>query len=180
MEESGVDLAGTTARRLVNDIGFLFQRLVRMVLSFFNGQTVDGAFLGRENQEVILPQIRSAYVEWSFYWPSFKKQEKQYRFDAAGFTRDKERTGNPVLWFVECKYWGSRKVGIPQLEELLLKKEKFREVREYKGELKCWFCSKNKLNPPEQEFCRTNGIYFSSADQVEQLMAQLRKKVPDK
>ena len=180
MEESGVDLAGTTARRLVNDIGFLFQRLVRMVLSFFNGQTVDGAFLGRENQEVILPEIRSAYVEWSFYWPSFKKQEKQYRFDAAGFTKDKERTGKPVLWFVECKYWESRKVGIPQLEELLLKKEKFREAREYKGELKCWFCSKNKLNPPEQEFCRTNGIYFSSADQVEQLMAQLRKKAPDK
>jgi hypothetical protein len=175
LEESGVDLARSTAGRLVNDIGFLFQRLVRMVLSFFNGQTVNGSLLGRENQEVMLPEIRAAHVEWSFYWPSFKKQEKEYQFDVTGFSKDKKRDGNPELWFVECKYWQSRKVGIPQLEELVFKKEKFREAREYKGELKCWFCSKNKLDPPGQEFCRNNDIYFSSSDQVEQLMAQLRK-----
>lgn len=175
MEESKLDFTGTTAYRLVHDIGFLFQRLVRMVISFFNGQTLGGALFGRADNDVILPVISSADLEWSFYWPSFNKQEKEYRFDVAGFCKDKEKDGEPELWFVECKYWESRKVGIAQLEELLFKKEKFREARKYKGELKCWFCSKNKLNPPEQEFCRKNDIYFSSADQVEQLMAQLRQ-----
>jgi hypothetical protein len=175
MKKSKPDMAGTTANRLVNDIGFLFQRMVRMVVSFFNGQTVTGALLGRGNQEVILPVIEQADLEWSFYWPSLKKQEKEYQFDVTGFCLDKKRDGNPEVWFVECKYWESRKPGIPQLEELLLKKEKFREARKYKGELKCWFCSKNKLAPPEQEFCRKNDIYFSCADQVEQLMQQLHQ-----
>jgi hypothetical protein len=174
IEESKLDFTDTTANRLVHDIGFLFQRLVRMVISFFNSQTISGAFFGQEKNDVILPVISSADLEWSFYWPSLNKQEKEYRFDVTGFSKDREKNGKAELWFVECKYWESRKIGIPQLEELLFKKEKFREARKYKGELKCWFCSKNKLNPPEQEFCRNNDIYFSSADQVEQLMVKLR------
>jgi hypothetical protein len=175
MKKSKLDLAGTTANRLVNDIGFLFQRMVRMVVSSFNGQTVNGAVLGWENQEVKLPVIDLADVEWSFYWPSSKKQEKEYRFDVSGFGEDNIETCESEVWFVECKYWDSREPGIPQLQELLLKKEKFRDARQFKGKLVCWFCSKNKLNPPEQEFCRKNNIYFSSADQVEQLMGHLRK-----
>jgi hypothetical protein len=174
-EQSKLDFAGTTAKRLVNDIGFLFQRLVRMVISFFNGQTVSAVFFGREAGEVILPKISSADVEWSFYWPSSIKQEEEYRFDVTGFGKDKNQPGEEELWFVECKYWQSRKVGIPQLEELLFKKEKFRDGRQFKGKLVCWFCSKDKLAPPEQEFCLNNDIYFSSAKQVEQLVWQLRK-----
>jgi hypothetical protein len=174
-EQSKLDFAGTTAKRLVNDIGFLFQRLVRMVISFFNGQTVSAVFFGRETGEVILPKISSADVEWSFYWPSSIKQEEEYRIDITGFGKDKDQPGEKQLWFVECKYWQARKVGTAQLQELLLKKEKFRDARQFKGKLVCWFCSKNELNPPEQEFCRKNNIYFSSADQVEQLMGHLRK-----
>jgi hypothetical protein len=66
-------------------------------------------------------------------------------------------------------------VGIPQLEELLLKERKFRETRLFKGKLVCWFCTKNKLGPREQEFCRKNNIYFSCAGEVEQLIEQLRQ-----
>jgi hypothetical protein len=175
MEESEPDFAGTTAKRLVNDIGFLFQRLVRMVISFFKGQTVSGAFFGRETGEMILPVISSAKLEWSFDWPSSIKQEEEYRFDITGFGKDKDQPGETELWFVECKYWQARKIGTAQLQELLFKKEKFRDARQFKGKLVCWFCSKNKLKPPEQEFCRKNNIYFSSADQVEQLMGYLRK-----
>jgi hypothetical protein len=172
-EESKLDFTGTTANRLVNDIGFLFQRLVRMVISFFNGQTLSGALFGHTNNDVILPVISSADTEWSFYWPSSIKQEKEYCFDVTGFGKDKDNPRESELWFVECKYWQSRKVGIPQLEELLLKERKFREARRFKGKLVCWFCSKNKLNPPEQEFCRKNNIYFSCAEEVEQLMKHL-------
>jgi hypothetical protein len=175
MDESELDFAGTTAKRLVNDIGFLFQRLVRMVITFFKGQNVSGAFFGRENSEIILPMISSAKVEWPFYWPSSIKREKEYRIDVTGFGKDKDQPGEKQLWFVEYKYWHARKVGTAQLKELLLKKEKFRDARQFKGKLVCWFCSKNKLNPPKQEFCLNNNIYFSSADQVEQLMVQLRK-----
>ncbi|UCH93974.1 MAG: hypothetical protein JSV88_27410 [Candidatus Aminicenantes bacterium] len=175
MEESEPDFAGTTAKRLVNDIGFLFQRLVRMAISFFNGQSVSAVFFGRETDEIILSKIKSAKVEWSFYWPSSIKQEEEYRFDITGFGKDKDQPGEEEWWFVECKYWQSRKVGIPQLEELVFKKEKFRDARQFKGKLVCWFCSKDKLGPLEQEFCLNNDIYFSSADQVEQLVCQLRK-----
>jgi predicted AAA+ superfamily ATPase len=175
VEESELDFDDTTARRLVNDIGFLFQRLVRMVTSFFNGQTVSGTFFGWNNSEVIFPVISSAKVEWSFYWPSSTKQEKEYRFDVTGFGKDKDKRDENELWFVECKYWQSRKVGIPQLKELTVKKEKFRDARQFKGKLVCWFCTKNKLNPPEQEFCRKNNIYFSCAEQVEQLLEHLRQ-----
>ncbi|UCH92962.1 MAG: hypothetical protein JSV88_22080 [Candidatus Aminicenantes bacterium] len=174
-EESKLDFSGTTANRLVHDIGFLFQCLVRMVTSFFNGQTVSGDFFGWNNSEVILPVISSADVEWSFYWPSSIKQEKEYRFDVAGFGKNKDKRDENELWFVECKYWQSREVGIPQLKELLVKKEKFREARQFQGKLVCWFCTKNKLNPPEQEFCRKNNIYFSCAQEVEQLIEQLRQ-----
>jgi hypothetical protein len=176
MKKSKLDLTGTTARRLVNDIGFLFQRLVRMVTSFFNGQTVSGALFGRENSEFILPVISSADVEWSFYWPSSIKQEEEYRFDVTGFGKDTYEPTEKELWFVECKYWQSRKVGIPQLKELLLKKEKFREARQFKGKLVCWFCSKNKLAPPEQEFCRKNDIYFTCESEIEKLILELRGK----
>lgn len=175
IEESELDFAGTTASRLVNDIGFLFQRLVRMVTSFFNGQTVSGTFFGQTDHDVILPVISSARVEWSFYWPSSLEQEEEYRIDVTGFGKDKDNSRESELWFVECKYWESRKVGIPQLEELLLKERKFRDARQFKGKLVCWFCSKNKLDPPGQEFCRKNNIYFSSAEQVENLVSQLRE-----
>jgi hypothetical protein len=47
------------------------------------------------------------------------------------------------------------------------------EVRRMFGSL-CWICSKNELLTTEQEFCRKNDIYFSSAWQVEQIMQQLR------
>ena len=173
LEQSKLDFSDTTARRLVNDIGFLFQRLVRMVTGFFNGQTVDGVLFGRENSEVILPVISSADVEWSFYWPSSSKQEEQYRIDVTGFGKDKDKPGESQLWFVECKYWQAKKVGIPQLKELLLKERKFREARQFSGKLVCWFCSKDKLAPREQEFCRKNNIYSSCADDLEQLMQQL-------
>lgn len=146
-----------------------------MVISFFKGQTVSGAFFGRENSEIILPVISSAKVEWSFYWPSSIKQEEEYRLDVTGFGKDKDQPGESLFWFVECKYWQARKVGIPQLEELLLKERKFREARQFKGKLVCWVCSKNKLAPPEQEFCRKNNIYFSSAEEVEDLVTQLRE-----
>jgi hypothetical protein len=175
LEASKLDFTGTTAGRLVNDIGFLFQRLVRMVTSFFNGQTVRGALFGQKDNDIILPVISSADVEWSFYWPSSRKQEEEYRIDVTGFCKDNGQHHEPGLWFVECKYWESRKVGIPQLEELLLKRRKFREARQFKEKLVCWFCTKNKLNPPEQEFCRANDIYFSSAQDVEHLMEQLRQ-----
>jgi hypothetical protein len=176
LEKSKLDFTGTTANRLVHDIGFLFQRLVRMVTSFFNGQTATGAFFGEKDIDVILPAISSTDVEWTFYWPSSWKQQEEYRVDVAGFGKDKDQPDESELWFVECKYWESRQVGIPQLQELLLKAKKFREARQFKGKLVCWFCTKNKLNPPEQEFCRKNNIYFSCAEKVEQLMAQLRKK----
>jgi hypothetical protein len=175
MEVSKLDFAGTTARRLVHDIGFLFQRMVRMVISFFNGQTVSGTLFGQEDNDVILPVISSADVEWSFYWPSSRKQEEEYRIDVTGFCKKKGQQHEAGLWFVECKYWESRKVGITQLKELLLKERKFRDARDFKGELVCWFCTKNKLGPREQEFCRKNKIYFSCAEEVEQLIEQLRR-----
>lgn len=43
--------------------------------------------------------------------------------------------------------------------------------------LVCWFCTKDKLGLQKQEFCINNDIYFSSADQVEQLVVQLRKSL---
>jgi predicted AAA+ superfamily ATPase len=178
IEESELDFTGTTAMRLVNDIGFLFQRLVRMVISFFNGQTVRGTLFGQTDSDVILPVISSARVEWSFYWPSSRKQEEEYRIDVTGFCKKKGLQHEAGLWFVECKYWESRKVGITQLKELLLKEKKFRDARDFKGELVCWFCTKNKLGPREQEFCRKNNIYFSCAEEVEQLIEQLRRIRP--
>jgi hypothetical protein len=174
-EESKLDFTGTTANRLVHDIGFLFQRLVRMVITFFNGQTLSGLFFGHTDSEVILPVISSADIEWSFYWPSIIKQDKEYRIDVTGFGKDRDNSRESEFWFVECKYWQSREVGIPQLKELLLKKKKFREARRFKGKLVCWICSKNELLTTGQEFCRKNDIYFSSARQVEQLMQHLRE-----
>ena len=149
-----------------------------MVISFFNGQTVSGTLFGQEDNDVILPVISSADVEWSFYWPSSKKQEEEYRIDVTGFCKDSDQHREPGLWFVECKYCESRKVGITQLKELLLKERKFRDARNFKGELVCWFCTKNKLGPREQEFCRKNNIYFSCAEEVEQLIEQLHQIRP--
>jgi hypothetical protein len=175
--ESKLDFTGTTANRLVHDIGFLYQRLVRMVLSFFNGQVIPGIFFGQQGGDIHLPVITSTDVEWSFYWPSYDKQEEEYRFDVVGVGESKDNRRENHMWIIECKYWESRKVGIPQLEELLLKERKFQESRGFRGKVGRWFCSKNKLAPPEQEFCRENDIYFSCAGDVEQLMKQLRESM---
>jgi hypothetical protein len=90
MDESEPGFVGTTAKRLANDIGFLFQRLVRMAITFFNGQT-----LRNRNFVEKTIFILAAPRKWNNWYSNYRKTR-------GTFSRNCSSNLSMLKYFYDC------------------------------------------------------------------------------